>query len=300
MEAHGAEQCLHLSPQNYLKNAIHLLGNEQLQDALQAIDAAIVFSNNSPFYIYQKIKFLFKLGAHTSCSQFIFSQLEYLYKHGSLYIVSRSIDYYQKINQLTTWQLIEVLKQSKIPYCMANIYTEILTTRERPYLKRAKKAMVQDHYRLCICYCDLYLKTHPLNKKILYMKAHAYHMLNELETAISFYKEYIKLSPMEPNVYVELASAYMELRKYSEALEHFQKASYMEPTNKEYLSYIGECYLHTKNYPQALATYQTVAKYHPNDIQNCFNLSHTYLKAHKKMLSNRYLKKVKKQLKQRY
>ena len=300
METLNAQSSLHLSPLNFLKTALRLLVEDQLQAALQSIDAAIIFSGNSPFYIYQKIRMLYDLGAYRSCSQLIVSQLEYLYKHSSLYILCRSIDYYQRMNNCTQEELENLLRTAHLPYCLAVTYGEILITKEKPFLKRARKAMVQDHYPLCIAYCDLYLKIHPMTTEILYMKAYAYHMLGELQTALSYYKEYLNLNLKDSKSYTYLGSILLELRQPSEALEYFEKASYMDPTNKEYLTYMAECYIALKKYDMAISTYQTIEKYYSTDIQNYFNLSYAYKKVNKKHLSKRYLKKAKKQLKTKY
>ncbi len=300
METLNAQQSLHLSPQNYLKNALSLLRQEQLQDALQSIDAAVIFSGNSPFYIYQKIRILFNLGALQSCSQLIVSQLEYLYKYGSLYILCRSIDYYQKINACNLEELENLLKNVHVPYCLASIHKELMLQKQKPFLAKARKAMVQDHYPLCIAYSDLYLKLNPVTKDLVYMKAYSYHMLGQLQQALPYYREYLKLNLKDPKAYIELGAILLEMGQVSEALEYFEKASYMEPTNKEYLSYIAECHIASKKYDSAIATYQTIEKYYSTDIQNYFNLSYVYRKINKKHLSKRYLKKVRQQLKTKY
>ncbi len=300
MENLNVQQSLHLSPLNYLKNALSLLQQEQLKDALQSIDAAIVFSGNSSFYIYQKIRILYNLGALQTCSQLIVSQLEYLYKYSSLYILCRTIDYYQKINVCNLEELENLLKNVHVPYCLASIYKELMFQKEKPFLARARKAMVQDDYSLCIAYTDLHLKLNPATKDLIHMKAYSYHILGQLQQALPYYKEYLKLNVKDPKAYTELGIILLESGQISEALEYFEKASYMDPTNKEYLSYIAECQIASKKYDAAVITYQTIEKYYSTDIQNYFNLSYAYKKANKKYLSRRYLKKAKQQLKKKY
>lgn len=300
METLNVQQSLHLSPLNYLKNARHLLEQQHFKDALQSIDAAIVFSGNSCFYIYQKIRILYNLGAFQTCSQLIVSQLEYLYKHSSLYILCRMIDYYQKINLCSPEELETLLKNMHVPYCLAQLYPELMTQKETPLLAYARKAMFQDDYALCLAYIDLYLKFHSPTKEIIYMKAYAYHMLGALHQALPYYRECLKLNLKDPKSYTQLGAILLELGHISEALEYFEKASYMEPTNKEYLSYIAECHMAAKRYHAAISTYQTIEKYYSTDLQNYFNLSYAYKKVNKKYASRRYIKKVKQQLKEKY
>lgn len=294
IETYGS---LQLSPQACFKNALLLFQNQQLPSALQAIDAAIVFSNHSPFYIYQKIRILYDLGAYKSCSQLIVSQLQYLYKHGSLYILCRVLDYLQKINHYELDDLKNLLSHHHVPYCLADSYDTLLTQKDKPFLSLAKKALVQDDYTLCLSYCNLYCKLYLATPDILYMKAYSYHMLGDLEKARHLYIDYLKMQPTDTSVATYVSFISMELGDYEVALEYLQKVSAMEPSNTQYLFYLGECYYASKKYEQAIATYKTIAKLEPNNLQNCFNLSHAYEKISKRRLSKRYLKRIQKQLK---
>lgn len=297
LETHGSFQ---LSPQAYFKNALFLFENQQLPAALQAIDAAIVFSNNSPFYIYQKIRILYNLGAYKNCSQLIVSQLGYLYKHSSLYILCRILDYLQKINHYNLEDLKKLLHHHHVPYCLADSYYTLLTEKNKPFLSLAKKAIVQDDYSLCLCYCQLYLKLHPSTPEVIYMKAYASHMLGDLIQARHNYIDYLKEQSHNASAHISASFISMELGDYEVAIEHLLKACSIEPSNKQYLFYLGECYYAAKKFDQAIATYQTIAKLDPDNLQNCFNLSHAYQKVSKRRLSRRYLKRIKKQLKRRH
>lgn len=297
METLNAQQALYLSPFHYFKKGLSLLQEQQLDEALQSIDAAIVFSDNASFYIYQKIRILYDLGALQTCNQLIVSQLEYLYKHSSLYILCRTIDYYQKLNHCTLDELEGLLKNVRIPYCLARIYEELMFQKDRPFLAQARRAMIQDDYPLCIAYANLYLRFNPVHKNPIYMKAYSYHMLGELQHALSYYKTYLQLNPTDPTACSQLGAILLELGDINEALEHFKKAYAIEPTNTAYLSYIGECQIAAKKYTAAIATYQTIEKHDKTDIQNYFNLSYAYKKINKNYISKRYLKKIKQQLK---
>lgn len=294
LETYGSFQ---LSPQTYFKNALLLFENQQLSSALQAIDAAIVFSNNSPFYIYQKIRILYNLGDYRSCSQLIVSQLAYLYKHSSLYILCRILDYLQKMNHYTLGDLKKLLGYHHVPYCLADSYKTLLTQKDKPFLLLAKKAMVQDDYTLCLCYCQLYCKLHPVTPDIMYMKAYSYHILCDLIQARTNYIAYLKAQPNNTLAYIHVSFISMELGDYEVATDYLQKASDMEPSNKQYLFYLGECYYNAKKYEQAITTYEAIAKLEPDNLQNCFNLFHAYQKINKRRLSRHYLKRIQKHLK---
>lgn len=296
MEAIATHGSLQLSPQAYFKNALLLFNNQQLSPALQAIDAAIVFSNNSPFYIYQKIRILYDLGAYKSCSQLIVSQLEYLYKQGSLYILCRVLDYFQKMNHYELDDFKNLLNHHHIPYCLADSYNTLLTQKDKPFLLLAKKAMAQDDYTLCLCYCNLYCKIHPITPDIMYMKAYSYHMLYNLIPARNNYMEYLMTQPDNPSAYINVSLISMELGDYTIAINYLQQAFAMDSSNTQYLFYLGECYYAAKKFKEAIATYEIIAKLEPGNLQNCFNLSHAYKKINKRRLSKRYLKRIKKQL----
>lgn len=297
MEAIKIHSSFQLSPQAYFKDALLLFNEQQLQPALQSIDAAIVFSNHSPFYIYQKIRILYDLGAYKSCTQLIVSQLEYLYKQGSLYILCRVLNYLQKMNHYNLDDLKNLLIHHHVPYCLADSYNTLLTQKDKPFLPLAKKAMVQDDYSLCLCYCNLYCKVKPITPDIMYMKAYSYHMLCDLIPARNNYLEYLKAQPNNTSAYINVSLISMELGEYAVAIDYLKQASDMDPSNTQYLFYLGECYYAAKKFEQAIATYEAIANLEPNNLQNCFNLSHAYEKINRRRLSKRYLKCAKKQLK---
>ena len=244
------------------------------------------------------IRILYDLGAYKSCSQLIVSQLGYLYKHSSLYIVCRSLDYFQKINHYTRDDLEKLLSSHHVPYSLADSYDTLLTQKDKPFFSLAKRAMVQDDYTLCISYCQLYCKLRPINPDIMYMKAYSHHMLGDLPKARHYYLEYLNAKPNHPSAYLHISLVSMELGDYEGAISYLQKASSMEPQNIQYLSYLGECYYASKNFEQAIATYKAIAQLEPDNFQNCFNLSHAYQKLNKRRLSRRYIKRIKKNLKQ--
>lgn len=294
MEAIEIQQSLQLSPQTYFKNALLLLKHQQIPNALQAIDAAIVFSHHSPFYIYQKIRLLYDLGAYKSCHQLIVSQLTHLYKHGSLYILCRALNYLQKIQNYEVEDFRDLLKAHQVPYCLADSYGTLLTQKNKPFLSLAQKAMFQDDYTLCLCYCDLYCKLYPETSDILYMKAYSYHMLRDLIQARHHYQAYLKVCPNEATAYSHMGLISMELGDYTHAIYYLQQATAIAPTQINYLFYLGECYYAAKKFEQALETYESIAKVDPNNLQNHFNLAHTYEKLNKNRLSKRYQKRIKK------
>lgn len=297
------------SPHSFFKNALTFFKQNQFDEALQSIDAAIIFSNNSPFYIYQKIRFLYHLNTlsldivhmHSmpSCSQFIVSQLEYLYKHSSLYILCRSIDYLQKLESYSLDVLNQLLQRHHIPYYLAQCYSALLVQKDKPFLRLAQKALVQDDYLLCLNYCELYLKLHPTTSKICYLQAYSHHMLGHLLTAKNYYINYLDLEPRNAEAYNHIALISMELGDYDLAISYFQKAITLDSDNIDYLLYLGECYYISKKLDAAITTYEQVTKRAPNNLQSYFNLSHTYKRMSKSRRSKHYMKLIQKQLKTR-
>lgn len=288
----------HVSPQNYFANALSLLKERQFKLAFQSIDAAIVFSGNSPFYIYQKMKMLYQVGAKNVCIQFIETQLEYLYKHASLYIVCRAIAYYQLLTASSNKALSAWLKSKNIPFCLADIYETLLTEKTPSFLAEAKKAFVQDHYMLCIGYLDLFLKHNAINKHIIYMKAHAYHMLGSLQEACYYYETYLRLAPNEAISYDYLGIIHMEMGHFDTALDYFNKSLQMDTEHTtSFIYHYAECAYSAKHFDVAISQYEHLIKTQPDDLQAYFNLLHIYKKLNKKLLARKYHNMIKKKLK---
>lgn len=283
----------------YFKNARLLSEQGDFIEAIKSMDTAIVLSCNSPFYIYQKIRLLFNLDYFRSCSEFIVSQLSYLYKQGSLYIFCRTLDFFQKMNHYSVDQLSKLLSCYEIPLCLADTYEEILFERKRPFYDLAHQAMDKGDYNLCLSYCELYQKAFPTHGDIVYMKAYSYHMLGQLQKALLEYLIYSKMRPNTAMASIHIAFVLMELRDYETAISFFEKANKMEPSNIDFLLYLGECYYVSKQYSLALSIYKDIEKAQPDHIQNLFNLSHTYAKLKKNHLSRRYLILISKSLKKR-
>lgn len=285
------------TPHTYFQKALQLAHDGAIQEALQSIDAAIIFSNNSPFYIYQKMKLLYALGAYESCSQLILMQLEYFFKKASLYLLCRIIDYYKKINNPDQDVLQTLLTQNHVPFCLAFEYENLLYQPYKPLLPLAKKANVQDHYELCISYCDVMTKTREFSSDVVYMKAYCYHMLGNLTKARLCYLEFIALEPSNALAHNNLGLVFMEEGLYLDAIKVLEKAVVLAPDNKEYLMHLGECHCNCRQYPEAAKIYETLHKTFPDDLQTYFDLSYTYKKYNKKYLYRKYTRKAKKKLK---
>lgn len=299
MKTLDTHNLLQRSPHQYFKDALELFQCNQLPAALQSLDAAIVFSQNSPFYIYQKIRLLYQIGALQSCNELIVSQLEHLYKHGSLYILCRSLDYLQKVTPYPLNELRTLLDEHRVPYCLADSYSIWLYQKDKPFFSLAEKALVQGHYTLCLSYCELYLKLYQSNAHICYMQGFCHHILGHLIQAKCYYQEYVKFNPNEASSYVHVGLIAMELGDYPLAITYLEHASNLEPNELNYQLYLGECYYAAKKYNLAATTYTSIITKEPTNLQSYFNLSHTYKKMSKNRLSKRYTRSIQKQLKNR-
>lgn len=285
-------------PQFYFKRALELSCNGNTEEAIQSIDAAIIISNNSPFYIYQKMKLLYNLNLTERCSQFIITQLEYLFKNASLYLVCRFIDYYQKMHHLDLARLTLLLENAHLPYCLALEYEDLLYHPHKTLIYFAQKASLQDHHKLCISYCDLIHKTKAFSSDTVYLKAYSYHMLGNLMKARLTYMEFIALEPENALAYHNLGLILMEQGQYLEALKALEKAHQLAPTNKNYLMHLAECHCRFKHYEEAIKIYESLHKDFPDDLQTYFNLSYIYKKHHRYLLAYKYVHKAKKKLKE--
>jgi tetratricopeptide (TPR) repeat protein len=288
---------LQVSPYSYFKKSLVLIEQGKDLDAIQHIDCAIVFSSHSPFYIYQKIKLLFKLKHFITCSDYILEQVYFLHNHASLFIVCRIIHYYQLINNLSLDELKKTLGSKEVPSCLADEYQNILDFKASNLFSYAQKAAEQDNFSLCIDYCHLIIKQNKSTWETYYLIAYSYHMLSNLHKACTYYKKCLMLNPNHSIAYNDLALALMELSEFHEAIEYLNKARELQPENIDYLSHIAECYYSLRSYALAQETYESIAKIYPSRIQTYFNLSHICKRQNKKFLSKKYMKIAQKRLK---
>lgn len=292
------------SPQAFFSNALAAFHANEPIEALQFLDTAIVLSHNAPFYIYQKIRFLYEceeniIDGQPNCQTFILSQLEYLYNHASLYLLCRTIDYLNRVSHYDMDTFKEVLKTHHVPYCLADHYDVLLRKKQKPFLKWAQKAFLQDDYILCLDYCHLYLKLYPTTSEICYMQAFSYHMLGELMEAKPYYERYLSFNPKLAEAHRYLAYLYMDLRQFEKAIKSFQKAASLEISPLEDLLHVGECYYAAKKWEQAIATYKSILDKSPGYIQCYFNLTQAYRKALKPRHVKKTLKLAQKEIKKK-
>lgn len=290
MKTVAANQSLMDSPQFFFKQALTLFKKQQWTDSLQFLDAAIIFSHHSPFYLYQKVRFLYQSDHLLTCSQFIVSHLAYLYKHSSLYIFCRILDYLQKMNHYDLDYFCKLLKHHHIPYCLASCYSMILTQKDKPFAHLARQAIQYDDYILCLDFCELHCKLYPTTADICYMQAYSHHMLGHLQEGKNAYQNYLSFYPDDTNTYVHIALISMELNDYTSAIYYLKKANSLAPTNSTYLSYLAECYYATKNFSLAAKLYKQLLKQQSTNLQLYFDLAHTYKKMCKHRRSKRYIK----------
>lgn len=282
------------SPYTYFQKSLYFVRQNCQSEALQAIDTAILFSNSTPFYIYQKVKLLFNLGMLEACSQFILTQFRYFSRNASLYLLCRLIDYYQKINHLDNHELAELLTSCKVPFCLSTEYQHLLEDPHYNLMPLINKAMFQDKYTLCLSYCEVLLKTrHPRNE-FYFLKGYFHHMLRDLVEARTYYKHYISLEPKDSMVYDHLGQVYMEEGLYLNALEAFHIAGMYQPNEKSYKMHLAECYYVCRQYDACAHVYEELSALFPDDLQIAFNLSCLYKKHNKKYLYRKYYKKTKK------
>lgn len=297
MDEKIATPTIDVSPKYYFKQALRFMQEESVLDTIQHIDCAIIFSSHSSFYIYQKIKLLFQLNELDRCSQYILEQFHFLYQHASLYIVCRVIDYYQKINRLSSDHLKKLLTDKHIPCCLADEYQNILISKDSNLFYYATKASTQDDLLLCIDYCTLMIKQNKSRFEPLYLAAKSYHMLGHLHKACEYYKKCILVNPKYDRAYNDLGLALMELGEFGNALEALNKAKELHVNYVDYLSHIAECYYGLKKYDLAQEILESIITLYPSELQVYFNLSYVCKKLNKKHLSKKYMKLAKKQLK---
>ncbi|WP_180270804.1 tetratricopeptide repeat protein [Sporanaerobium hydrogeniformans] len=295
MDATHKTSCT-LSAFSYFKKALTLLKQGENQLALQYIDSAILFSSNCPFYIYQKIKFLVHINP-LQCEKYILSQLNFLYRHASLYITCRSLHYYVKLAHSTPEALDSILSHLKLPNILGKHYSALLTQSVASLIPFIEETMVHDALDECIAYCDLVLKVHPTYEEIYYSKGTAYHLLYDLPKAVSCYKKALQLNPPNAMLCNLIGLALMELGQSEEALDYLTQATVLKPDNLDYALHVAECYYSTKKYKEAQVYLEDVRKRFPESLQTVFSLSHTYRIQNRKFLSNHYNRKIRKQLK---
>lgn len=300
MDNINATNLIKFSSHDYFKHSLALLKADKTDEALQLLDAAIVFSNNSPFYIFQKIRVLFNIGTYKDCSKFIITQLEYLYNNSSLYLFCRTVDYLQLMNYYSEDDLEAILKYNHIPYCLANIYKDLLYVYRPDFSSLANRALLKGNYTLCIEYCKLYLRFYAISYEIIDVMSYAYHMLGELNNAYTTLFSHSNLFENIPQFHTQLGYILMELKDYKSAIKHLSRACDLEPDNIQHLSDLAECYGLTKNLELSSGAYLKCIDNEYDNTQIYFNLSHLYKKANKGRLSKHYLKLAKLELDKYY
>lgn len=285
-----------LSPHGYFLKGLSLHHSQQFDEALDYINMTIILSNNSPFYIYQKIKFLYTSEDYEACYSFIISQFEWLYKNASLYILCRTISYYQSIKKLSIPLLEDTLEAYGIPSCLADSY-ELLLKKPPHILKRLiQKAIVQDQYVLALNYIALIERNTSLTADLLYLKGYAYHMLGQLENAHTAYLAYSEMMPHSASSFHHIGMVLMEMKYYHSACKNLEQALRLESDNITYALHLGECYYVSQKYTLAAKLYENLHKRFPTNLQISFNLMHTYKTTHHFLHSRKYAKQIKKQL----
>lgn len=297
MNAQTVTQYIEVTPHYYYKKALAFMHEGKLNDTMQHIDSAVLFSSHAPFYIYQKIKLMIQLNDFDTCSEYILKQLNYLYKNASLYIVCKVLHYYQMLNELSHEEFKELLILKEVPYCLAEEYKNVLDGTESNLFYLAKKAHGQDNHILCVDYCTIMMKKKKATFEAYYLAAYSSHMIGNLHKACEYYKKCVKLNPEYDIAYSDLGLALMELREYNEALNYLNKARYLHPGNVDYLSHIGECYYALKQYDLAQETFENIISIYPSRLQTYFNLSYICKKQDKKRLSRKYIKIIQKRIK---
>lgn len=299
MDTLGVTNLSKQSPKFYTQKAFSLMRNGQLNDAIQCMDTAIIFSHNAPFYIFKKITLLYHSRNLMACNDFILSQLSHLYKNGSIYILCRTLCYFQSINHYDINTLKACLSKYQIPCALADSYNIILRRKYKPLYKLADKAMVQDNYPLGIAYLQICLKCTYAKKHysdIYYKLGYSYHILGRLLDSKKYYELYLASQPNSADALTHLGFISMELSDLGSAIHYFNKACLIAPNHSDYPLYLGECFYLAKRYSEATATYEIFLQEHPDNLQVYFNLSHTYKKMSRYHLSKHYTKFIHKQL----
>jgi tetratricopeptide (TPR) repeat protein len=136
--------------------------------------------------------------------------------------------------------------------------------RQLPPSRYGDLMMVRKRYRDAI---DLYLEAAAAYPKYLERTGLAWHNLDHLDRAESFYKQALDQNPKDPETLNNLGALYYDQGKYGDARKYFDKALQSSPDSAAIRRNLGSAYFERKQYTKAAAAYAEALRISPGILQ---------------------------------
>ncbi len=120
----------------------------------------------------------------------------------------------------------------------------------------------------------------------------AYYKLNNLDSAMIYYKQALVLNPNFATIHNNIGTVYFARQQYNEALQAFVKATQLDPRYAEAFANAGSAYGMLKQYDNALSFLFNAIKWDPNYAQAYFFIGLTYRFKGDEMNAKAYLEKA--------
>ena len=276
--------------ENYFKDSLKHLHNNEPEECIGTIDIAISLSPQKAFYIYQKIKMLYALKLYDTCISMIVSNIRLLYTYCSLFTFSEVLSYYVSASECSESDLSSILLSNNIPRSLANEYTLILKNPRYDFTGKAFDAKANSEYAICCEYCQLALKQENNDLSLLLLKAECHTALGQPLEAIRTYKIILLLDGEHILSLTNLSQLFMKQSLFEESLFFAEKLTELSPDNIEYLDLKGSNFLYLRKCDEAIKVFEKIIELSPDYKKAYISLSEIYKHLKQSKLSKHYLK----------
>jgi predicted O-linked N-acetylglucosamine transferase (SPINDLY family) len=137
-------------------------------------------------------------------------------------------------------------------------------------------------YNEAIDVCDVFLKQHQFNPKVVVNKCRAIFDKGLKANAIQSIEDYIQINPGSYELHTVAADMYVATKNYNRAVEHFNKSIEINPSEYANFNNLGILYMETRQHDLAIITYKKSIELNPQspiphqNIANIYNQRKEY------------------------
>jgi len=142
-------------------------------------------------------------------------------------------------------------------------------------LMQAKYLIYTEKYEEAFLELNIALQLDPNEGETDYLRALAYRLQGDFDSAIKGYKVAVQKNPDHFNAYMELANLHRG-KKDPQAIDYFKSAMDINPQSTEPIYDLGMFYQEQKNFPLALETYRKAIKIEPVNHLPHYNIGYLY------------------------
>ncbi|OON95384.1 MAG: hypothetical protein ATN36_08615 [Epulopiscium sp. Nele67-Bin005] len=274
--------------EEYLASAQKFLEQDNIKSALEHIDLALTISPNKPMFLVYKLDFLYNANLHEQFLHLFTMQLSYLYHNLSIVEFAHLLENYQKCSQFSSDYLTAILKESKVPSILANLYLELSSGSDLDYRYYAHECFDVEEYEFALDYSRLALKIEPTDLELLLLQAKCYTGLGLLKQSSFYYSKIIDEYPSQPQALRDLGFLHYTEESYVSAIGYLNRALKTNVDIDFCLEYIAHCYFKLKNYPKAIEYYERWKEFSTDLVRTHTLIGDCYLLLNKRRLANKH------------